>query len=649
MRSHLLKRLGQAVLVLWAAYTLSFILLSALPGNAITNRIQSPDSDVSPEGAQALLTFYGLNRPLWEQYGRGLLAAVHGDLGYSLSNARPVSELIGEALPSTLRLTLLGLAFGIVLAVIVAVAINYAPWGWLRSVGSSVPALFGSVPTFVVGILVLQFFAFRFELIPSVDDGSFRALIAPAATLGIVLAATLSQVFATSIRSTRSQSFVHVQHAKGAGEGYIFRKDVLRNSSLPVLTLLGLAFGELVAGSVVTEAVFARGGIGQLVVGAVNTQDLPVVQGVVLLSAVGYVVINLLVDLAYPFIDPRILVEGKAKRGTRSRLPAAALSEPIRPARHSTALGDRGDTMTTIIEKITASTAPTEEPLEIPADTAVAPPARWRRSLRWLGNHWSLVLSIAVVAVILLWALVPGWFTSYGPLAVDPANKLRPPSGQHWFGTDQLGRDLYSRVVHGARSSLMGSAIAVSLGVVLGSLLGAIAGWFGGFVDNSIGRAIDVLLSIPGFLFAITIVALLGFGIVQAAVAVGFTLTASFARLIRSDVLKARTSNYVEAAITSGASTFDILRRHVIPNSIGPTLALITVQFGIAIIWIASLSFLGLGAQPPEPEWGRLVADGRNYIATRGWLTLWPSLTVVLVVLATNHISHHLTKKRSQS
>jgi peptide/nickel transport system permease protein len=112
-------------------------------------------------------------------------------------------------------------------------------------------------------------------------------------------------------------------------------------------------------------------------------------------------------------------------------------------------------------------------------------------------------------------------------------------------------------------------------------------------------------------------------------------------------VLKARSSNYVEAAIASGASTFAILRRHVVPNSVAPTLSLITVQFGIAIIWIASLSFLGLGAQPPDPEWGRLVADGRNYVATRGYLTLWPGLTVVVVVLATNHISHHLSRRRS--
>jgi peptide/nickel transport system permease protein len=269
-----------------------------------------------------------------------------------------------------------------------------------------------------------------------------------------------------------------------------------------------------------------------------------------------------------------------------------------------------------------------------------------RRVVRWVGGHWSLLLAGAVVALVLLWAIVPGLFTSYGPTQVDPAGKLQPPSGAHWLGTDQLGRDQFARLVYGARASLSGSAIAVLVGVVVGSLVGASAGWFGGAADSVVMRLIDVLLSIPGFLFAITIVVLLGFGIVQAAIAVGLTSSATFARLIRSEVLRARASTYVEAAVTSGASTYSILLRHVLPNSVAPTVALITVQFGIAIIWIASLSFLGLGAQPPDPEWGRLVADGRNYIATRGYLTLWPGLTVVAVVLATNHIAHQLSGRR---
>jgi peptide/nickel transport system permease protein len=223
---------------------------------------------------------------VWEQYLYALGRALHGELGLSLTSVQPVTALIGDALPSTARLTGLALVAGLVLAAAVAIGINYGPWGWLRGLATGLPALFASVPTFVVGIVALQYLSFRAHLIPPVDDGSFRALVAPAITLGLVIAAPLAQVFSASIRTTRRQPFVHVLHAKGAGENYIFRKDVFRNSSLPVLTLLGLAVGELIAGSVVTESVYARAGIGKLVVDAVTNQDLPVVQGVVVVSTV---------------------------------------------------------------------------------------------------------------------------------------------------------------------------------------------------------------------------------------------------------------------------------------------------------------------------------------------------------------------------
>ncbi|WP_278265784.1 ABC transporter permease [Nocardia sp. AG03] len=319
MRTYVVRRLVQAVLVLWAAYTLSFLLLSALPGDAVSNRIQDPEAQITPEAGRQMLEFYGLDRPIWEQYLRALWSLLHGDLGFSLSTGKPVTQAVVEVLPSTAALTGLGLVFGLGFAVLVAVAANYAPWAWLRGVFDSAPALFASVPTFVVGVLALQYLSFRWHLIPSVDNGTPLALLAPAATLGLIVAAPMAQVFATSVRTTRRQPFVHVVAARGAGEGYLFRQSVLRNSSLPVLTLLGLAFGELIAGAVVTESVYARQGIGQLTVGAVDTQDLPVVQGVVLLSTLAYVLVNLAVDLAYPFLDPRVLVDGRTRRVTSAR------------------------------------------------------------------------------------------------------------------------------------------------------------------------------------------------------------------------------------------------------------------------------------------------------------------------------------------
>ena len=276
--------------------------------------------------------------------------------------------------------------------------------------------------------------------------------------------------------------------------------------------------------------------------------------------------------------------------------------------------------------------------------------SRSRTVLRWSRHHKTLIVSSTVFTVALLFAVVPGLFTHYDPIAIDNTQKLLPPSGEHWFGTDLLGRDLFSRIVYGARASLLGASMAVAVAVFVGSLLGALAGWFGGWSDTVVMRLVDVLLSIPGFLLAITIVVLYtartgSAGLVPAAIAVGLTSSATFARLIRAEVLRVRASTYVEAAVTSGATTAAILRRHVIPNSLAPTVSLIAVQLGIAIIWIASLSFLGLGAQPPEPEWGLLVADGRKYIATRGWLTLFPALTIIAVVLSTNHISRHLSKR----
>ncbi|WOC11441.1 ABC transporter permease [Gordonia sp. MP11Mi] len=282
--------------------------------------------------------------------------------------------------------------------------------------------------------------------------------------------------------------------------------------------------------------------------------------------------------------------------------------------------------------------------------TAQARKSRIATTGWWLRTNAAFVLASAILLLVLAWAVVPGLFTGDDPLTIDQSQRLLSPSADHWFGTDLLGRDVYARIVYGARASIAGAALAVGVGVFVGSALGAFAGWFGGFADNVVMRAIDVILSIPSFLLAIAIVVIYTAGtdeagLVPAALAVGLTSAATFARLIRSEIMSVRVSSYVEAAVTSGASTWSILRRHVVPNSIGPTVALVTVQFGVAIIWIASLSFLGLGAQPPEPEWGLMVSDGRDFIATREWLIIVPAVTISVVVLAANQFSRHLQKR----
>ncbi|WP_222119108.1 ABC transporter permease [Microbacterium sp. 1.5R] len=260
---------------------------------------------------------------------------------------------------------------------------------------------------------------------------------------------------------------------------------------------------------------------------------------------------------------------------------------------------------------------------------------------------WGLYFAIGVVTLAVLWAVIPGVFAPGDPLTGTPADKLLPPSVAHWFGTDTLGRDLFGRVVHGAVHSLSGALIAVTVGLALGTLLGAIAGAVGGVVDDILMRVVDVLLAIPGLLLSLSVIILLGFGTVNAAIAVGLGSVAAFARLMRAEVARVRRSEYVEAAYGSGGTFFTVLRRHVLPNSLTPIVALAALQFGTAILAISTLGFLGYGAPPPTPEWGLLIAEGRNYIGTAWWLTALPGLVVVAVVLSANRISHRIGRNRT--
>lgn len=253
-----------------------------------------------------------------------------------------------------------------------------------------------------------------------------------------------------------------------------------------------------------------------------------------------------------------------------------------------------------------------------------------------------VIVPVVILGIALAWAIMPGLFTSVSPNEQVGA-ALQAPSAEHWFGTDATGRDLYSRVIHGAGESITAALLAVLVGLVFGSLIGVTAGAVGGLVDEALMRVVDVLLAIPTLLLSLSIVILIGFGTNNAAIAVGVTSVAVFARLSRSQVMSVRASEFVEAAYGSGGTFGTVLWRHVLPNSLTPVIALAALQLGSAILQISTLGFLGYGAPPPTPEWGLLIAEGRNYIATAWWLTTLPGLTVVFVVIATNRLSQAIS------
>lgn len=306
MNHYLLRRVGQGLLVLWAAFTLSFFLLQVLPGDAVLIKFQNPDLGLSPAQIEEMRVAYGADSPLWQQYFHTLFAMLRGDVGYSVQAGVPVSELIASNLPDTLTLALPAFLLAAVLAFTLAVASRWPALRWLSNVFQSLPVLFISLPTFWLGIALIQLFSFQLRLIPVINPSPLQGLILPIITVAIPISAPLAQILMRSIDQVSVQPFVGVARAKGMSETGVLWRHVLGNALLPVLNIAGLLLGELIAGALITETVFGRAGLGQLTQQAVNNQDIAVLQAVVMISALGFVLINLLVDLLMPWFDPRL-------------------------------------------------------------------------------------------------------------------------------------------------------------------------------------------------------------------------------------------------------------------------------------------------------------------------------------------------------
>lgn len=299
--------------------------------------------------------------------------------------------------------------------------------------------------------------------------------------------------------------------------------------------------------------------------------------------------------------------------------------------------------MTDLLEKPAVLTAPGAVAEAMASPSAAASDRRRAAGpITALLRRPGVIVALAVVAFAILTAIVPSLFATYDPTATAPAVRLQPPSPQHWFGTDELGRDLYSRVVHGSTLTIAATALAIGIALIAGLTLGVVAGFVGGGVDAVTMRIVDVFLAIPGLLLALAIVTALGFGTIPVAVAVGIGIVPGFARTTRAEVLRVKTLPYIEAARAGGASWGRILLTHVLPNSWGPVAVLAVLDFGAAILAVAALSFLGFGAAPPAAEWGTLISNGRSFLITAPWVSLLPGLFVAVVVLSMNHLAKSL-------
>jgi peptide/nickel transport system permease protein len=269
------------------------------------------------------------------------------------------------------------------------------------------------------------------------------------------------------------------------------------------------------------------------------------------------------------------------------------------------------------------------------AARTIAPAASKTR--RWVRRYGLPALGLFVIVAWIIIAAIAPVLSPFNPATVDVTARLRPPSWEHWLGTDVLGRDVFTRLIHGARISLTTGIVVVLVGAIIGTLVGGIAAYVRGRLEELIMRLTDLVLCFPPIILAMAIAAALGIGTTNTIIAMLVVWWPKFARLARSLVLVQRSQEYVEAAVVMGLSPARILMRHIMPNSVGPLIVLVTLDVGNAIITFAGLSFLGLGVIPPTPEWGSMVSEGRELIE-QWWVATFPGFAILTVVLGFNFL-----------
>jgi peptide/nickel transport system permease protein len=279
-------------------------------------------------------------------------------------------------------------------------------------------------------------------------------------------------------------------------------------------------------------------------------------------------------------------------------------------------------------------TAETLNAIALDGVEAGEPP--WRRALIRLAKRRAALAGLAVVAFFIVLAIAAPLVSPYDPLATSWATVRKPPSAQHWFGTDEIGRDVLARIIWGSRASLMAGILSVSLAMAIGVPIGLLTGYAGGIVDGTVMRFIDSMLAIPFLILAIALAAFLGPSLANAMVAIGISQMPIFARLTRGQVLSVKHEEYIEAARAVGNPHLRIVWRHIFPNIVPPILVQATLATAAAIIAEASLSFLGLGQQPPNPSWGSMLNTAKNFISQAPWMAFWPGLAISSLVLSLN-------------
>ena len=621
--------------------------------------------ELTEEQVAALRESMDLDKPMLEQYARYMWRLLHGNLGKSYSGNRDVFQAFMEKLPSTMYLGLVASLIGTVVSIPLGI-FAARKRGTLLDNMASVVAVFGlSVPNFWFGLMIMILFSLKLHWLPSSGNDTWLCVLMPALTVGTAKMADLTRTTRSTMLDTLTQDYLRTARAKGVPEKIVVNRHALKPAMIPILNVTMSQLSNAVAGAALTETVFAWPGVGRLVVEAVTARDIPMACGCLILKCTLIGVIELITDLLFVLVDPRLRTHyaaaakkktsfWKAIRGDIQDAKTAVVTIPerikrsIEEKRRDRAIikKDREEQRAAKIkakEKAAAMAAQGQEKRVLVSKQYA------KRSLA--GDIWyrfrqnkGAMVGLFILLLLALNCIFADVLFDYDTQVVGYVMKerLQRPSAAHWFGTDDIGRDLFSRVMYGARYSLAIGFATVALSVIVGMPIGAVCGFFGGKVDLFIMRILDIFRSIPGLLMGIVVISALGQSTQSLIIAMAVSRFVVVANTTRTAVMTVKNNEYVEAARAIGMPTRSIIFRHVVPNCLSPIIVRTTLQVAGAIVAASSLSFLGLGVPVPSPEWGALLSAGRKYVQSYSYMTVFPGLAIMITVLAFNMVGDGL-------
>jgi len=653
------------------------------PGTVVDVMINDAPTE---EARQELIARYNLDKPMIYRYGLYMFRLIQGDLGVSDQTQVSVWNTFISRLPNTLILAFSALIIGAVVSIPLGIAAARKARTIIDN-SVTVIALIGmSMPVFWLGLLLILLFSLRLGWLPSgTFDHGIRSLILPAFCSSL-------QMIANSARQTRSNmlevlkaDYLRTARAKGVPEETVIRKHALGNALIPIITAIGTSLSFQLAGSVVVESVFTWPGIGRMAAEAVKARDVTTTTGVVIMTTILFVLLQLAVDLLYAYFDPRIKAQ-YVNRSRKKKKSSGSVKAPGAPAAAITVVERERESgqlprkaFETASEHLQSAVTGAEAAMQVAAPEAVTDNAKKfvtrdieKTAFRLAGaadsqsrltddrgesksgvakykkrsqigeifhslrKNKGAMVGLVIFGLLLV-TFICSLFISWESInAINAKARFSPPSLQHPFGADNFGRDMFMRVVYGSRYTLAIGFGVVAFGMIFGITAGSFAGYYGGKTEDIIMRCSDVIASIPSMLMGMVVVTVLGQNLQNLIIAVGITTTPVFCRMTRASIITVKNNEFVEAARAIGLSNIRIIFNQVLPNGLAPIIVTMTAQLGISVIVAASLSYLGFGVPVVQPEWGVLISGAKDFSRNAPYLMTFPGLFIMITVLAFN-------------